>query len=342
MLKYVDDSKLICEVSSAEDVAESQDSLDAVYKWALVNNMRWNDKKFQVLRLGRNEVLKEENPLFSPSHVIIERKETVKDLGITVDQDLSFRPQRQKALSKCWKKIGWITRTFATRSISFLKTLWTSLVQPHLDYGSIMVAPVSLKCDKLAAERPLKALTKMAWGTKGLNYWERLEKFCLYSNERRMERYKCLYIWKSLNGFVPSLGLKWAGSDSRTGARLAYPKVTGPPGHYRTLQRDSILWEGVRIFNSLPDELKKFTGTKEAFKNLLDRYLSNIPDQPEYPGILPGGRTLCNKQSNSIADWTRVLKIDFSTVLLCDDRINCNVNCSGIEGIAQPNPSHGL
>ena len=166
----------------------------------------------------------------------------MKDLGIIVDQDLSFKPQRQKALSKCWKKIGWITRTFATRSISFLKTVWTSLVQPHLDYGSIMAAPVSQKCDKFAAERPLKALTKMAWGTKGLNYWERLQKFRLYSNERRMERYKCLYIWKSLNGFVPSLGLKWAGSDSRTGARLAYPKVTGPTSHYRTLQRDSILY----------------------------------------------------------------------------------------------------
>ena len=38
---------------------------------------------------------------------------------------------------------------------------------------------------------------------------------------------------------------------------------------------------GVRIFNSLPD-IKKFTGTKESIKNMLDRYLSNIPYQPQY------------------------------------------------------------
>ena len=75
---------------------------------------------------------------------------------------------------------------------------------------------------------------------------------------------------------------------------------------------------------------------------MLDRYLSNIPDQPEYPGMLPGGRTVCGNHSNSIADWTRVLKIDFSAVLLCDARINYNVDYSCIEGMAQPNPSHGM
>ena len=78
-----------------------------------------------------------------------------------VDQNLDLRIQRQKALSKAWRKLGWITRTFSIRTVPFLKTVWTSLVQPHLDYGSIMVAPVSLMCDKMAAERPLKSLTRI-------------------------------------------------------------------------------------------------------------------------------------------------------------------------------------
>ena len=92
------------------------------------------------------------------------------DLGLLVDQDLDFKSQGQKAFSKAWRKLGWISRTFSTRSVQFLKTVWTSLVQPHLDYGTIIVAPVSIKGKKLAAERPLKSLTKMAWGTRGLNY----------------------------------------------------------------------------------------------------------------------------------------------------------------------------
>ena len=155
-----------------------------------------------------------------------------------------------------------------------------------------------------------------------------------------MERYKCLYIWKSLNGLVPSLGLEWADSDGRSGSRLRYPKIIGPEGHNRTLQRDSINWEGVRIFNSLPDVIKNYKGTKEGMKNLLDRYIQNIPDQPEYPGMIPGGRTMYGKPSNSIADWTRVLNINFSTCVVSNDKANANVVCSCIGGIAQLSPPH--
>ena len=104
-----------------------------------------------------------------------------------------------------------------------------------MDIGSIIVAPVSLKCEKLVAERPLKSLTKMARETKGQNYWERLTTFRLYSNKRRMKRYKCLHIRKSLNGLFPSLGLEWLETDGRSGSRLKYPKVIGPEGHYQTL-----------------------------------------------------------------------------------------------------------
>ena len=105
-----------------------------------------------------------------------------------------------------------------------------------------------------------------------------------------MEQYKSIYIWKSLNGLVPSFGLVWADTDGRSGTRHIYPKIIGPEGHFKTLQRDSIHWEGVRIYNSLHDSVKNFKGTKEGFKNLLDSYLEQIPDQPEYPGMLPGGK----------------------------------------------------
>ena len=94
-----------------------------------------------------------------------------------------------------------------------------------------------------------------------MNYWQRLRVFRLFSNERRMERYKCIYVWKSLNSVVPSLGLKWNSSVSRNGSCLMYPKVIGPEGHVRTLQRNSINWEGVRLYNSLPEEVRIWNGS---------------------------------------------------------------------------------
>ena len=47
LLKFVDDSKVMSQINTEEDVAKLQDDLVAVYSWANQNHMRWNDLKFQ-------------------------------------------------------------------------------------------------------------------------------------------------------------------------------------------------------------------------------------------------------------------------------------------------------
>ena len=57
----------------------------------------------------------------------------------------------------------------------------------------------------MALEKQLRAFTRKAIGLNKQNYWERLKSFKMYSNQQRNERYKVIYIWKSLQGLVPSL-----------------------------------------------------------------------------------------------------------------------------------------
>ena len=122
---------------------------------------------------------------------------------------------------------------------SLLKTCWNSLLQPYTDYGSVLVCPFT-KGEKAEFERPIKAFTKMAYEAKNLYYWECLNLFKLYSNERRMERYHVNYILKSLNGHMPSLGLERLNSSAKTGWHLKYQKIVGPTGSVRSLHRNSI------------------------------------------------------------------------------------------------------
>ena len=148
-------------------------------------------------------------------------------------------------------------------------------------------------------------MTKAAWGLKYSNYWDRLKSFKLYSNERRMERYLCIYIWKSLNGHVPSLGLKWSKVNNRNGPSLIPSTLSGPDGIAKTAMRKSIRHQGVIIYSSLPEYIMRHEGSPESFKSVLDEYLTTIPDQPEVGGLIPGARTLTGKSSNSILDWPR-------------------------------------
>ena len=150
--------------------------------------MKWNRKKFQLLRVGSNNFLHENIIYFSLEHEnIIPSCEYVKDLGLFIDKDLSFKHQRCVALGKVWKKLGWVKKTFHCRSTYILRTLWNSLLQPHLDYGSVLTAPMTIGQRK-ECEKPLKTFTKLSWECRELNYWQRLKHFKLLSNERRMER----------------------------------------------------------------------------------------------------------------------------------------------------------
>ena len=64
LLKFVDDSKVMSRINVEEDVAKLHEDLVVIYNWAGQNHMRWNDLKFQVLRLGYNEVIIENTTLF--------------------------------------------------------------------------------------------------------------------------------------------------------------------------------------------------------------------------------------------------------------------------------------
>ena len=55
---YVDDTKVKKGVKSEEDVLELQEDLDRLYEWAKINNMICNGTKFQVVRYGHDEDLK--------------------------------------------------------------------------------------------------------------------------------------------------------------------------------------------------------------------------------------------------------------------------------------------
>ena len=85
-------------VQNEEDVSNLQGQLDSIYEWADQNNMCWNDLKFQLLRIGKNENLKLDTVLFSPGmREIIERKDCIKDLGVLVDENLKYSEHIKKS-----------------------------------------------------------------------------------------------------------------------------------------------------------------------------------------------------------------------------------------------------
>ena len=126
---------------------------------------------------------------------------------------------------------------------------------------------------------------------------------------RRMERYRVIYVRKTLNCDAPILNLIRKPRESRRGTLLQIPANKTGKTKYRSIKERSMAVNGAKLFNAMPITLRANKGNMDDFKQELDSFLETIPD---VPGGL-GGDTLCLnlqtlKPSNSLCDWTRKLQ----------------------------------
>ena len=75
----------------------------------------------------------------------------------------------------------------------------------------------------------------------------------------------------------------------------------------KTKIRDSLMVNGVNLFNSLPRIIRNIKNDLPEFKKKLDAFLNKVPDQPECPGYRPEARDINGHPSNSIIDWIRIM-----------------------------------
>ena len=133
--------------------------------------MEFNNKNFQVLRFRANTNLKDETEYSTENYSeIIERFETLRDIGIQTSEDASFTEHIDKICKKVRQTCGWPYRTFCTRNPRFMRHMFNSLVQPHIDYWSQLWMPQEgPNLNKI--EKLLGDFTKKLPGMQQLNYY---------------------------------------------------------------------------------------------------------------------------------------------------------------------------
>ena len=298
---FADDTRIGHVVSSDEDRAALQADLQRVYGWAASNNMQFNSDKFELMRYRGSSNI---NAVYTADDgTPIEEKNSLRDLGVTMSNDASFGQHIRERAAAMRSKVAWILRTFKTRNRLLMLTLWKSLVLSLHDFCVQLWCPYKIG-DIQTLEMIQRSFVRKINGMHEKNYWEQLTDLKLYSLERRRERYIAIYVWKILEGIVPNLG-----SDSnivpnhsaRRGRSCKVPHVPPQaPTRIQTLRNESFAIKGPRIFNSLPMNIRNFTGgTVDAFKSRLDAYLKTVPDQPLIPGYTAGRQI----DRNSLIDW---------------------------------------
>ena len=287
---FADDTRLSKGVSNVAGASALQTDLEAIYQWAEDNNMSFNHKKFEALRYGLDSVLKLTTNYVSPAGTIIDEKEHVRDLGVTMSSDCTFKEHINNMCQSARNMCAWILRTFKSRSPDLMLTTWKSLVLPILDYCSQLWSPQK-KGQIQQIEEIQKSFTRKIWMQNGRgNYWNRLRSLRLYSLERRRERYRIIYVWKILEEMVPNLTSERNRIKSTTSLRFGRKCVIPPIPKQATtgvqsLREGSLCVNGARLFNMLPLEIRNLSNVDlPVFKSKLDEFLATIADEPLSPG----------------------------------------------------------
>ena len=123
-------------ITQADDCDNLQSDLNTIYNWALYNNMFFHSQKFHYVSYSLLLSSNGTNVYVNSDLEIINPTNNVLDLGIFMSGDCSFEFHIKNVCKKCITLSGWILRTFSTRDITTMLTLFKSLVLSRLDYGS--------------------------------------------------------------------------------------------------------------------------------------------------------------------------------------------------------------
>ena len=163
-------------------------------------------------------------------------------------------------------------------------TIWKSLVQSKLDYTSQLWSP-SDQANIGKLESVARHFTAKVQGLDGLDYWERLAALHMYSQERRRERYRIIFLWKVAQGLVQGYQATFTSSPRRGRVMQVSPLMHSAPSSVKKAKESSLQVRGAQLFNVIPRALRDMTsGNPDQFKWQLDEWLSTIPDQPSVPG----------------------------------------------------------
>ena len=194
--KFADDTKIGKSVLTELDRLSLQQDLDKITKWSEEWDMPFNVNKCQLLHVGtRNNKFQ-----YSINGQTLENTASVKDLGVTISQNLKFSQQCNEAANKANRMLGFINRNFTFKSKDIILPLYTSMVRPHLEYAVQFWDPYLIK-DIQKLEKVQKRATKLIPNLRNKPYEERLKELNLFSLSKRRLRGKLIECFKMLKGY---------------------------------------------------------------------------------------------------------------------------------------------
>ena len=200
---FADDAKIFAVFNTVNDANLAQGDLHNVDDWSDKWQIKFNYLKCSHMHLGKDQPVVTYYMNNNGGRTEIKNVTEQKDLGVLIDNNLTFVPHMQAKIKKANRNLGIIKRTFSYIDKPIFLNLYKALVRPHLEYASI-VWTVIYKKDCIAIENVQRRSTRLVHGVRNLNYTERMTELGLPSLQYRRKRADIVKVFKIMNGIDKS------------------------------------------------------------------------------------------------------------------------------------------
>ena len=265
---YADDVKIYTVVKTLNDCHSLQNSLDALFEWSCAWQLSISYKKCSFVIFDRSQSKFDESLCFHLGGNYIFRKESVKDLGICVDNHLRFSSHINQIVAKAHARACLVHKCFLSKNRDTLAKAFTTYVRPLLEYGTCVWSPHQLEHIR-KIESVQRRFTKKLDGLDGCSYQTRLKLLGLDSLELRRLHQDLIFTYKTVFGLI----------DINCSRFFTVSPCSRTRGHaYKLFVNNSNIdvrkyfWcnRVVRVWNGLPAEQQNFSSII-AFKKFLSR-----------------------------------------------------------------------
>jgi len=268
IILFADDAKLNQVVNCITDALSLQSILLSLHEWCGIWQMSINSDKCQVLHLGRS------NPrfIYGFSNVPLLSPKTVVDLGLRLDDSLSFTTHILSLVSKARSRCAVYLRAFVSRDPATMRVFFITYVRPLLEHCSVIWNPVS-KGNIDIIERVQRYFSNKIPGCRFLPYCERLKRLSLESLQFRRTVADMVCLFNIVSGSLSVSLLPYFEYVPPSITRGHHLKLSLPVTKY-TISNQNFFARTVPIWNRLPVHVLDCS-TKSTFRKKISAYLAD-------------------------------------------------------------------
>ena len=268
---FADDVKIFKSIVCVQDQITLQNDIDSMYEWTKDSLLVFNPQKCSSMTISKR---KPENRCYEINSCRLRVTESERDLGVVVDNKLTFEEHIWSKIKKANTIMGIIRRTYTYLDDKTFLLLYKALVRPHIEYANQIWCPF-LKKHIDGIENVQRRATRLLPNMSGLTYQERLQRLNIPTLSYRRVRGDLIEVFKLVTGKYDNdvaEGLLEINPRVSRGNKLKLIKKRATLNVRKYFFTNRV----VNIWNKLPNWVVEAESTKGFEKNI-DKYMANHP-----------------------------------------------------------------